>query len=140
MNKTWRQEDGTCTFCGIQLPVQWWIAGYITKDIAACMKLTRPLKLCDFASDITEGLIECKAKIRRPLVSSPPVKPPTNRPTKRPAVVIRKDGTNHLPIWDEKRQRCKLGGCDGFSYIKCCRCNMHLCLNKDRNCFVTFHF
>ena len=99
-----------------------------------------PLKLCDFASDIAEGLIECKAKFRRPLVSSPPVKPPTNRPTKRPAYVIRKEGTNHLPIWDEKRQRCKLGGCDGFSYIKCCRCNMHFCLNKDRNCFVTFHF
>ena len=83
-----------------------------------------PLKLCDYASDIAGGFIECKAKIRRSLVSSPPVKPPTNRPTKRPAVVIRKDGTNHLPIWDEKRQRCKLGGCDGFSYIKCCRCNM----------------
>ena len=99
-----------------------------------------PMKLCDFASEIAEGLIEYKAKIGRPLVSSPPVKPPTNRPTKRPADVIRKDGTNHLPIWDEKRQRCKLSGCDGFSYIKCCRCNMHLCLNKDRNCFVTFHF
>ena len=57
-----------------------------------------PMKLCDFASEIAEGLIEYKAKIGRPLVSSPPVIPPTNRPTKRPADVIRKDGTNHLPI------------------------------------------
>ena len=61
------------------------------------------MKLWDFASDIAEGLIDLIAKIGRPLVSSPSVKPPTNRPIKRPADVIRKDGTNHLPMWDEKR-------------------------------------
>jgi len=25
---------------------------------------------------------------------------------KRPVDIVRKDGTNHHPIWDEKRQRC----------------------------------
>jgi len=25
---------------------------------------------------------------------------------KRPVDVVRKDGTNHHPIWDEKRQSC----------------------------------
>jgi len=25
---------------------------------------------------------------------------------KRPVDIVKKDGTNHHPIWDEKRQRC----------------------------------
>jgi hypothetical protein len=39
--------------------------------------------------------------VDRTLVSSPPVKP-----MKKPVDIVRKDGTNHHPIWDEKRQRC----------------------------------
>jgi hypothetical protein len=36
---------------------------------------------------------------------------------KRPVDIVRKDGTSHHPIWDEKRERCHLFGCDGFSYV-----------------------
>ena len=74
----------------------------------------KPMKLCDFASEIADGLVEIKAKIGRPLVSSPPAKPPTGRPIKRPVDVVRKDATNHLPILEEKRQRSKLRGCEGY--------------------------
>jgi len=51
------------------------------------------MDLCNFASEIADGLVE----IRRALVSSPPVKPPIRRPKKKPVDVVRKDGTNHLP-------------------------------------------
>ena len=37
---------------------------------------------------------------------------------KRPVDIVRKDGTNHHPIWDEERERCHLFGCDGFSYVR----------------------
>jgi len=53
----------------------------------------KPMDLCDFASEIVDGLVE----IWRALVSSQPVKPPIRRPKKKPVGVVRKDGTNHLP-------------------------------------------
>jgi hypothetical protein len=66
------------------------------------------MKLCDFASEIpvADGILDIKAKIGRTMVSSPPVKPPTRRHMKRPVDIVRKDGTKHHPIWDEKRQKC----------------------------------
>ena len=50
------------------------------------------LHVCAFASEIADGLVEIKA--------------PTGWPMKRPVDIVKKDGTNHHPIWDEKRQRC----------------------------------
>ncbi|CAM1299597.1 Uncharacterised protein r2_g951 [Pycnogonum litorale] len=54
---------------------------------------------------------------------------------------VQKDEFNHFPMYDKLRQRCKLCPRDkaAFSYIKCMKCNAHLCLNKDRNCFLAFH-
>ena len=73
--------------------------------------------------------------------------PTANLPPKRKRKVqkktnddIRKDGIDHLPLWEEKRQRCAM--CPGpaaFSYVKCQKCQVWLCLNKDRNCFRKFH-
>lgn len=51
---------------------------------------------------------------------------------------VRGDGSHHWPIWMDRRNRCKL--CTGgYSYVACSKCNVHLCINKDRNCFVDFH-
>ena len=54
---------------------------------------------------------------------------------------VQKDEFDHFPMYDPTRQRCKV--CprknSAFSHIKCMKCNTHLCLNKHRNCFVTFH-
>lgn len=52
---------------------------------------------------------------------------------------VRTDSVGHWPIHDNKRQRCKLPTCNSFSWIKCCKCGVHLCLNKHNNCFRKFH-
>ena len=48
--------------------------------------------VCAFASEIADGLVEIKA--------------PTGWAMRGPAAIVKNDGTNHYPIWDEKRQRC----------------------------------
>ncbi|KAL3195970.1 hypothetical protein MRX96_001731 [Rhipicephalus microplus] len=51
---------------------------------------------------------------------------------------VRKDGTQHWPLWNERRTRCKT--CKGgYTFVSCSKCQVYLCLNKDRNCFTHFH-
>jgi hypothetical protein len=52
------------------------------------------------------------------------------------------DGIGHWPTVVEKRERCTL--CSTtlhavFSRTKCIKCDRHLCLNGERNCFISFH-
>lgn len=50
---------------------------------------------------------------------------------------------DHLPVWAAERKHCKL--CYSRSKVLrrcwtfCNTCNVHLCLNKDRNCYFEFH-
>nr|CAI5867047.1 unnamed protein product [Callosobruchus analis] len=62
-------------------------------------------------------------------------------PTKEvPQEDIRKDGFDYLIYWQETdRSRCRYPGCRGKSYIICTKCQIPLCPNKDRNCFLRFH-
>lgn len=57
---------------------------------------------------------------------------------KRPAESLRYDGSGHTMQKDSKRQRCKNYGCSMKTYLKCIKCNVHLCSGK-RNCFDDFH-
>lgn len=52
---------------------------------------------------------------------------------------VRQDSYNHWPTYNQTRQRCKMPGCKSFSFIKCSKCGLNLCLNKTNNCFVKFH-
>lgn len=52
---------------------------------------------------------------------------------------IRNDSLDHWPQWNEKRNRCKLPGCSGFTFVSCKKCCVFLCFNKDKNCFASFH-
>ncbi|CAB4024272.1 Hypothetical predicted protein [Paramuricea clavata] len=54
---------------------------------------------------------------------------------------VQKDDFDHFPMYNPTRQWCKVCPTknSAFSHIKCMKCNTHLCLNKDRNCFVKFH-
>ena len=64
----------------------------------------------------------------------------TEKVQNRPVDDVRKDGVDHLPVWEAKQQSCALcRGPAAFSYVKCQKCNVWLYLNKDRNCFCNFH-
>lgn len=51
---------------------------------------------------------------------------------------VRLDQIGHFPM-HEDRQRCKNGDCVGRSQVVCEKCEVHLCLNNNRNCFKEFH-
>lgn len=59
----------------------------------------------------------------------------------RPLREVQLDMVNHLPIHSEKSLpgRCKKPGCPGKSRWLCQKCKVHLCLQKDKNCFLDFH-
>ena len=100
---------------------------------------TMPLRI--FQAKIASGLVAAGKHMRgRPSLEAqaPPKK--KRKVQGHPDDNARKDGLDHQPLWEKKRQRCAL--CPGkaaFSYVKCSKCNVWLCLNKDRNCFVAYH-
>lgn len=98
----------------------------------------KPMKLSTFQTMVADSLVNIKRPIGRPSVASPTT-PPTCRVIQRPPVSdVRYDGTDHLPEWGT-RGRCKNSDCWSLSFIKCVKCDVFLCLNKDRNCFFSFH-
>ena len=73
----------------------------------------------------SDGDVEVAAKRYK---RSNPVPPPE----------IREDAVGHFPVFEVNQGRCK--NCKGgFSRIKCCKCNVRLCLVKNKNCFYDFH-
>lgn len=101
----------------------------------------RHMQLSDFQDEIAECLISVRRIPGRPSLSSPTNIPPMSRqaaPERAPVVIIRHDNVGHLPEWGE-RARCKLEACHKLSFVKCSKCKVHLCLNKERNCFKVFH-
>ncbi|GBO18512.1 PiggyBac transposable element-derived protein 2 [Araneus ventricosus] len=52
---------------------------------------------------------------------------------------LRQDAVDHWPNWNGKRNRCKMPGCNGFTYVSCTKCLVFLCFNKDKNCYQNFH-
>lgn len=56
-----------------------------------------------------------------------------------PPIEVAEDGFNHWPQWKKDRQRCKFEGCIQKSQVMCSKCKCYLCLNKDRNCYTSFH-
>jgi hypothetical protein len=47
------------------------------------------------------------------------------------------DLIGHLPVHSEPKQRCKL--CGQYVRMKCLKCNCHLCVTKERNCYIKYH-
>ncbi|XP_047239310.1 piggyBac transposable element-derived protein 2-like [Girardinichthys multiradiatus] len=56
-----------------------------------------------------------------------------------PTLKVRSDAVGHWPVVESGRQRCKLPNCKGQTVFKCSKCNVHLCLKKNKNCFGEFH-
>ncbi|XP_065684233.1 piggyBac transposable element-derived protein 3-like isoform X1 [Hydra vulgaris] len=110
------------------------------RDLKIICPTKKFMPLKKFQAAVASSLIAVvKSKAGRPSLDATPL------PTKRPAAVqsnptkdIRLDGFDHLPTYSDKRQRCKK--CKtGFSYICCKKCNVWLCLIKDRNCFHDYN-
>lgn len=103
---------------------------------------TYPLK--DFRASVANALIlagkDPIKKRGRPSASMSPAPPPKRRPAVAAVPVddVRFDRMSHWPIHIDKKARCR-NCADGFTRIKCGKCNMALCLNGRNNCFVDFH-
>ena len=55
----------------------------------------------------------------------------------KPVVDIRYDGIHHWPEFGDKLNRCRV--CSMLSFVSCSKCQIYLCLQKERNCFKQFH-
>jgi len=55
--------------------------------------------------------------------------------------LLRYDGFDHWPMFVSavNNTRCKNEQCSGKTYWKCSKCNVHLCLHSNRNCFTQYH-
>lgn len=114
-------------------------------DLLGIPKAKRP-QLVHFRRHLAQSLVLrnkiAAAKRGRPIsCSSPlPVIAPGRPGEVRPSTEIALDGVGHFPAHDDgSRPSCKLAGCKGKSRIKCIKCKMHLCLTKDKKCFLSFH-
>lgn len=66
---------------------------------------------------------------------------PSNWRAPMPAVDKRYDGFEHWPIAEGgiPPRTCRMETCSSRSRIKCEKCQVYLCLNKDKDCFKQFH-
>jgi hypothetical protein len=51
---------------------------------------------------------------------------------------IRYDCFNHFPFWSETKSRCQLDK-KHYTFVKCSKCDVFLCLLNKRNCFHDYH-
>ena len=98
----------------------------------------------DFKISIAESLCMIGEQIRseRPSTTiSKQIELKRKRPntTHIPPKEVRKDNIGHTAKWMKVRLGCKLPGCGKLTYIRCKKCSVHLCFNKDRDCFEDFH-
>lgn len=70
---------------------------------------------------------------------------PVNQSTANqlPSDEVRYDQKYHWPKWDvlNNATRCKNPTCPSYNltHVYCTKCNIHLCLTKESNCFAKFH-
>lgn len=98
--------------------------------------------LLTFKMNIAIGLLKAgkdKVKTRK----SGSLTPPSNitkkyKRSNLPVPDVRFDGYQHWPIYIKDKQRCKL--CiQPYSRTKCSKCDIALCFNASRNCFMSYH-
>ncbi|KAG8239831.1 hypothetical protein J437_LFUL011457 [Ladona fulva] len=104
------------------------------------------MDLLEFEMNFAESLVRCKARIgiKRGRPSNEVTEARIQRTfqtERRPLWGVRLDGVNHLPVVDKRKDGgpLKYSTCQGKSKFLCMKCNVHLCLNKERNCLLLFH-
>ncbi|KAL4101148.1 hypothetical protein QTP88_021176 [Uroleucon formosanum] len=56
-----------------------------------------------------------------------------------PPKEVRTDRTDHWPVENDKRTRCKNPGCKGNTFMMCNKCQVNLCCGKGLACFTKWH-
>lgn len=101
--------------------------------------------LC-FRMEIAEALISAPKRNRRSFEEedteiNQQQKKPQNYRAPLPGVDKKLDGYDHWPINDDltTARMCRIKECLSRTRIRCEKCNVYLCLNKNKNCFKDFH-
>ena len=130
-------------------------------DVAVCASWIEYRKECIIRNIPQKSLLEFKQLLGRSLTAisqkcsrkrgrpsynsqnSPEIPPTTSKYVRgevRPLREVQYDGIDHFPHHDDcAPTRCKQTKCTGRSRIMCKKCKVHLCLTKDRNCYLDFH-
>ena len=100
-----------------------------------------PLKT--FQLEVAESLMKVSVPVGRPRMNSILARlPPKRRRSGEPisSRETRFDSVGHFPLHCERRSRCKLCNSPSiFTHLKCCKCDVFLCLTKNKNCFLSYH-
>ncbi|KAJ8332851.1 hypothetical protein SKAU_G00417470 [Synaphobranchus kaupii] len=58
-----------------------------------------------------------------------------------PDAASRHDGLGHWPeqLAEGEGARCRFGGCERTSRVRCLKCCVFLCISRNHNCFLKFH-
>lgn len=105
----------------------------------------RLLTLSDFRLKLGETL--CKVNHVNRRIGRPPTELERRISLKRkhhscspiPPKEARLDKTDHWPLWFDNRVQCKKPKCNRLTQMRCSKCHLALCCNKQRNCFHEFH-
>lgn len=107
------------------------------------------MQLLDFRLRLAECLVKVgkpvhQSKRGRPSSSTPEVtmsKIPKRNEEIRPCPEVQHDSIDHLPHLDGSKEgkRCKNSKCNKKTHFFCDKCKIHLCIKKERNCFVMYH-
>ncbi|XP_045767611.1 protein tramtrack, beta isoform-like isoform X13 [Maniola jurtina] len=56
-----------------------------------------------------------------------------------PSSEERNKNASHLPVIFDTQNKCREPSCKKKTKVRCTKCNIHLCLTKERNCYKMFH-
>ena len=102
------------------------------------------LSLLKFTIAIASGLVNCRRiqkSVGRPSKRKSDdivIPQPRKQPVAMPVADARYDNTSHWPEFREMKRKCRLCKTDQ-SRVYCMKCDLCLCMNNDRNCFLIFH-
>lgn len=112
----------------------------------------QPLSLMTFRLEVSKALIFSSSADAQDAIPPQPPAPeraeqstvpgsPSIFETPLPDSAIRYDGVGHWPeqVAEGEGARCRFGGCERTSRVRCLKCCVFLCISRNHNCFLKFH-
>lgn len=114
---------------------------YLQECKAQNISLSKSMKLLDFKLSLGNTLTQFNPANKKRTSIVEVENSQIIRNEVRPPKDMRLSTIQHMPGHDDNNNasRCKLEGCKGKSRVFCITCDVHLCLNKGKNCFQLFH-